>query len=275
MPDNKQIDETLRYVKTSSPVDINQLSPDGRKLIQDARDIIETARLMVQEKNADELFQNFVWHTKDVDVSQAKKDPNEVLSVDKTKARDDGQTGMFFPHLVLSSETYRFVVFFFFFIVFYHLGLIVIGVYPAVKHLRTILSLVLTNSEVRKLLSDFSLIGRDLLARGASKAAEGLRPDPERLAHVNDSGPQDQFVTEGGRTARPGETPVLEGKVPGTGLSVSQHPKDDLGTGATVKAENGEVKSGQEVYEEGQDRASKLKEQGQSAAEEQIDEAQG
>jgi hypothetical protein len=93
MPDNKQIDETLLYVKNSSPVDIDQLSPDGRKLVQDARDIIETARLMVQEKNADELFQNFVWHTRDVDVSQAKKDPNEVLPVDKSKAKDDGQTG--------------------------------------------------------------------------------------------------------------------------------------------------------------------------------------
>ncbi|KIM83645.1 hypothetical protein PILCRDRAFT_69340, partial [Piloderma croceum F 1598] len=93
MPDNKQIDETLLYVKNTSPVDIDQLSPDGRKLIQDARDIIETARLMVQEKNADELFQNFVWHTRDVDVSHAKKDPNEVLPVDKDKAKDDGQTG--------------------------------------------------------------------------------------------------------------------------------------------------------------------------------------
>jgi hypothetical protein len=48
---------------------------------------------MVQEKNADELFQNFVWHTRDVDVSQAKKDPNEVLPVDKSKAKGDGQTG--------------------------------------------------------------------------------------------------------------------------------------------------------------------------------------
>ena len=57
--------------------------------------------------------------------------------------------------------------------------------------------------------------------------------------------------------------------------SVSQHPKDDLGSGATVKTEKGEVKSGQKVYEEGQDRASKLKEQGQSAAQEQVDEAQG
>jgi Family of unknown function (DUF5923) len=96
MPDNKQIDETLLYVRDTSPVEIDKLSPDGRKLVQDARDIVETARLMVQEKNADELFQNFVWHTRDVDVSQAKKDPDEVLPVDKSKAKDDGRTGEFF-----------------------------------------------------------------------------------------------------------------------------------------------------------------------------------
>jgi hypothetical protein len=56
---------------------------------------------MVQEKNADGLFQNFVWHTKDVDVSQAKKGPDEVLPVDKSKAKDDGQTGISF--LILYS----------------------------------------------------------------------------------------------------------------------------------------------------------------------------
>lgn len=93
MPDNKQIDETLQYLKTTSPVDIDKLSPDGRTLIQDVRDIIETARLMVEEKNADELFQNFVWHTRDVDVSQAKMDPADVLPVGKEKAKDDGQRG--------------------------------------------------------------------------------------------------------------------------------------------------------------------------------------
>jgi hypothetical protein len=95
MPDNKQIDETLQYVKNTSPVEIDQLSSDGRKLIQDVRDIIETARLIVQEKNADELLQNFVWHTRDVDITEAKKDPNEVLPVDGEKAKDDGQTGAF------------------------------------------------------------------------------------------------------------------------------------------------------------------------------------
>jgi Family of unknown function (DUF5923) len=67
MPDNKQINEMLLYVRSTSPVEIDKLSPDNRKLIQDALDI-ETVRLMVQEKNANESFQNFVWHMRDVDV---------------------------------------------------------------------------------------------------------------------------------------------------------------------------------------------------------------
>ena len=43
-PDNQQIDETLAYVRDNSPVDTSQLSPDGQKLVQDVRDIVETVR---------------------------------------------------------------------------------------------------------------------------------------------------------------------------------------------------------------------------------------
>ena len=84
----------------------------------------------------------------------------------------------------------------------------------AVQHLRTLLNLVLTNSEARKLLSDFGVIGRDLLARGAIKVSENLRPDEEQLARVNHSAPQDQFITEGGRATGPGEKPILDAKLP-------------------------------------------------------------
>lgn len=170
MPTNEQIDSALNYALKHSPVDLKQLSPDGQRLIQDSRDIIETARLMVKKKNADELFQNFVWHTREVDTSSAKKDPNEVIPVDKDKAKADGQ--------------------------------------QAVTHLRTLLSLILTNSEVRKLVSDFAVIGRDLLARGAAKVADAARPDPERLQKVDDTAPKDQFISEGGRVVGPDETPV-------------------------------------------------------------------
>jgi len=142
-------------------------------------------------------------------------------------------------------------------------------VYAAVRHLRTISPLILTNSGVRKLLTDFSLIGRDLLARGASKATQCLCPDPEALARVDDS-TQDKFITESGRTIGPNEAPVLDAKVPGTGYAVAQYPKEDLDAGAAVKMEHGEVKSGQQVYEEGQSHAQVNKERGMGAAQEQI-----
>ncbi|KAI0360398.1 hypothetical protein OH77DRAFT_678973 [Trametes cingulata] len=216
MPTNEQIDKFLNYVLQHSPVDVKDLSPDGQRLIQDTRDIIETAREIVLQKNADELLQNFIWHTRDVDLDQAKKDPNEVVPVDKEKAKNDGR--------------------------------------QAVQHLRTLLSLVLTNAEVRKLLTDFSVIGRDILARTASKVADKARPDEERLRRVDESAPRDQFVSEGGRLVGPDETPVLEARIPGTDTTIAQHPREELGHGAKVKQGNGEVKSGAEAINEAQQR---------------------
>ena len=93
MPSNAQIDETLSYVLANSPLDLDKLSPDGRRLIQDSREIIETAQTIVREKNADELFQNFVWNTRDVELDRAKKDPSELAPVDKDKAVADSKQG--------------------------------------------------------------------------------------------------------------------------------------------------------------------------------------
>lgn len=45
MPDNAQIDETLKYFIANSPVDLSKLSPEGTKLIEDIRAILETASL--------------------------------------------------------------------------------------------------------------------------------------------------------------------------------------------------------------------------------------
>ncbi|TEB22809.1 hypothetical protein FA13DRAFT_1466716 [Coprinellus micaceus] len=132
---------------------------------------------MVEQKNADELFQNFVFHTQAVDTNSLKDHTSErageSLSLDKGKVKEDGD--------------------------------------QAAKHLRT--SLILTNSEVRKLLSDFSLIGRDLLSIGASKASTLIAPPEHKLARVDEPALQDQFVThdpnhpDGQRIAGPNETP--------------------------------------------------------------------
>lgn len=170
VPANDQIDNMLKYLLDNSLVPSGNLSAEGKKMVGDTRDVVETLRLLVKEKNADELFQNFIWHTRDTDFDKAKKDPNEVMPVDKEKARSDGQ--------------------------------------QAAQHLRTLVSLIFTNAEVRKLLSDFSVIGRDLLSRGAVKVAEATRPDEERLRQVDDTAPNDTFHTEGGRKAGPNETPV-------------------------------------------------------------------
>lgn len=78
---------------------MDKLSVEGWKLIHDARNIIETARLMVWEKNADGLFQNFIWHTRDVG---AAKDPDDMLPIEKNKAREDDQPG---GHCFLPSNS--------------------------------------------------------------------------------------------------------------------------------------------------------------------------
>jgi hypothetical protein len=59
-PSNAQVDESLTFAIKNSPIDESKLSADGKQLIQDFRDIIETFRVIVQKKNADELMQNFL-----------------------------------------------------------------------------------------------------------------------------------------------------------------------------------------------------------------------
>ncbi|KAG8738026.1 hypothetical protein FRC10_007389 [Ceratobasidium sp. 414] len=194
LPDNQQIDETLKYVNTHSPVDTNALSPEGKKLVQDTRDVIETARLIVANKNADELFQNFIFHTQGADLSRGKPE-GDSLPVSKETASQDGQ--------------------------------------QAVKHLRTLLTLFATNSEARKLLSDFGLIGRDLFARGASKVAESTRPTPEQLAHADDPAPSDQWRSANGKTVGPNETPVFQAKNPAGEGDIQHHPHEGTTVGYT------------------------------------------
>ncbi|KDR72326.1 hypothetical protein GALMADRAFT_213339 [Galerina marginata CBS 339.88] len=237
LPSNAQIDRTLQHVLDHSPFNLDKLSPEGRKLVQDTREIISTARVIVQEKNADELVQNFVWHTRDVDVDHLKQttgELNEQMPVDSTKAQDDkGQ---------------------------------------AVKHLRTLLTLILSDSEVRKLLSDFSLIGRDLLSKTAVKAATAIAPSKEGLANIDKPAPDNQFITEGGRVAGPNETPVLEARLPGTDTTVKHHPKEDsqpMLTGA-----DGTQKPVGEVKDEAKDQVGQAKEKAGPMAQQAVGQAQ-
>ncbi|KAI4527265.1 hypothetical protein GGG16DRAFT_114215 [Schizophyllum commune] len=234
MPDNSQIDRTLKYVLDNSPVPTDELSPEGKRLIQDTRDIIDTARKIVKEKNADELVQNFFWHTRDVSAHQAVTSGQPDIPVGKDKVKSDGQ--------------------------------------QAVQHLRTLITLVFTNAEARKLLSDFGLIGRDLLARGASKAAETIAPPEHRLATVDESAPKDQFVSKDGRHVGPDETPVLETRIPGTDHKIERHPRDEQ---TVVRDETGQpVGTAGEIYEQRKTEASRVAEEGKQRLQQEKEDVQ-
>lgn len=170
LPTNDQIDSALEFALKHSPIATNELSESGKALIQDTREVLDTMRAIFREKNADELLQNFVWHTRQSDTDGAKKNPNEVLPVGQDKVQNDASV--------------------------------------AAQHLRTLATLVITNGEARKLITDFGVIGRDLLARGAGKVAEMARPDEGDLRRADEPGPDHQFVSEGGHNVGPDETPV-------------------------------------------------------------------
>jgi len=95
----------------------------------------------------------------------------------------------------------------------------------AIRHLRTLLSIILTNSEVRKLLSDFSVIGVDLLYKQATHLAQKIAPTDEELRNVDRSAPHQEFVTEGGRPVGPEQSPVPELSVDGTSKTLRLHPE--------------------------------------------------
>lgn len=69
------------------------LSKDGQKLVADIQEILRTLRSMIQEKNGDELIQDWIWQTREVDVSDVS--PGNVKSVDKEKAKTDADTGIY------------------------------------------------------------------------------------------------------------------------------------------------------------------------------------
>ena len=115
------------------------------------------------------------------------------------------------------------------------------------RHLRTLFLLTVTNSEVRNLLSDFSVIGRDLLAKGTSKAAEALGPDKEVLSRVDEPTSEGKFVTEVGRNFGTGETPVLDVDIPRA--DVEQHPRAGE---PMIKTRHGEKATEGQVLGDGQ-----------------------
>jgi len=169
LPSNRQIDETLDYFVTHAPFETSKLSREGQELIEGFRKVVKDAKEIVRVKNQDELVQNFIWNTSQFDArGHAENIKGVAAPVSKGQAQSEGQ--------------------------------------QAVEHLKTIAKLVFTNSEVRKLLSDITVLGRDVAADAAAKVAEVARPDEESLRKADEPAPDSQWIAPDGSTRGPNES---------------------------------------------------------------------
>lgn len=103
----------------------------------------------------------------------------------------------------------------------------------AAAHLRVLATLFVTNAEARKLLGDVGIIGRDVFATAATKAAEAARPDQDRLQRVDQEAPSNQWVGADGQRLGPNDTPELQMKGP-DGAQIRYNPKDAPGNASYV-----------------------------------------
>lgn len=98
--------------------------------------------------------------------------------------------------------------------------------FAAASHIRVLITLFLTNSEARKLLKDFGIVGRDIFATAATKAADKSRPSQEKLDSVDQEAPSHEWIGADGKRLGPNETPDIQLKGP-KGTQARYHPRDD------------------------------------------------
>jgi hypothetical protein len=151
-------------------------------------DIIETLRMIVAEKNADELLQNGIWASYAGDGNRAKQ--SGVNPISKDDAKSDAN--------------------------------------QAAAHLRVLITLFITNSEFRKIMNDLGLVGRDIFATTASKAAEKARPNQDQLDQIDQEAPSKQWIGADGQRLGTNDTPDVQLKGPG-GSEIRYNPKDAPG----------------------------------------------
>lgn len=151
LPSNKQTDVAL-----TSAVELDtltnpskQLSSEGRELVKDLRDVIDSAKYLWLRKNYHEEFQNFLYYTAQASITPDPTNINAPITQDNAKDK--------------RSE--------------------------ALQGLRTLGRLLVTNGQFRKLLEDLLLLVRDMAAEGASKVTSKLRPDQHRFDKIDEPAP--------------------------------------------------------------------------------------
>ncbi|KAL9040803.1 MAG: hypothetical protein Q9180_001687 [Flavoplaca navasiana] len=93
VPSNKQIDVALNSAIASKPLanPSSKLSPEGRHLVADLRDVIDQAKILLLTKNEGNLFQDFLWQTRFVSGAGAQV---PGAPIDKTTAQQHGNQAL-------------------------------------------------------------------------------------------------------------------------------------------------------------------------------------
>ncbi|KAK8154390.1 hypothetical protein BKA80DRAFT_226426 [Phyllosticta citrichinensis] len=86
LPSNKQVDVALNSALESKVLATpsKKLSPEGQKIAADIKDVIEAAKILILTKNDGNLFQDFIWQTRQISGGTAEK-PN--VPIDKQSAK--------------------------------------------------------------------------------------------------------------------------------------------------------------------------------------------
>jgi len=147
-PSNQQINVALTSAVESKMLTApsKNLSSEGRELIKDLREVIDSAKYLWLTKNYNEEFQKFLYHT--IQASTSPDSTNIKAPVSKDQAQDHGQ--------------------------------------QILQGLRTLGRLLVTNGQFRKLLEDFTLLGRDIAADASSTVTQKIRPNQDRLKNIDE-----------------------------------------------------------------------------------------
>lgn len=90
---NKQIDVALNSAIASKPLSqpSARLSPEGRHLVSDLRNVIEQAKILLLTKNEGNLLQDFIWQTGQLSGGNAKL---PGAPIDKSTAQQHGDQAL-------------------------------------------------------------------------------------------------------------------------------------------------------------------------------------
>jgi len=147
VPSNKQIDIALNSALESKALSSpsSKLSDEGKHLVNDLKAVINEAKVLLLTKNHDQAIQEFIWHTEQA--AQTTSGPTPNAPVSKEQSHQDGQ--------------------------------------QALAGLRTLGTLIITNGQFRKLLSDATILLRDIASDAAQKAGGRLQPSQEQLSQLD------------------------------------------------------------------------------------------